>query len=59
MSARAAVIVPALPRPWLPPTLTEHGPLTAMVRVSNGAVPMVAALLQIGVSCQINPQACG
>jgi hypothetical protein len=56
MNARAAAL--PLPRPWVTPTLTEHGPLAALAHVTAGAVPMVAALLQITVSCVQNPPSC-
>jgi hypothetical protein len=55
MNAQAAVL--SLPRPWVAPTLTEHGPLAALAHAA-GAVPMVAALLQITVSCTQNPPSC-
>jgi hypothetical protein len=53
MTAQAAAL--SLPRPWVTPTLTEHGPLAALAHATAGAVPMVAALLQITVSCVQNP----
>jgi hypothetical protein len=56
MNARAAAL--PLPRPWVTPTLTEHGPLAALAHVTAGAVPMVVALLQITVSCVQNPPSC-
>jgi hypothetical protein len=55
MNAQAAAL--PLPRPWVTPTLTEHGPLAALAHAA-GAVPMVAALLQITVSCVQNPPSC-
>jgi hypothetical protein len=55
MNAQAAAL--PFPRPWVAPTLTEHGPLAALAHAA-GAVPMVAALLQITVSCVQNPPSC-
>jgi hypothetical protein len=56
MNAQAAAL--PLPRSWVTPTLTEHGPLAALAHATAGAVPMVAALLQITVSCTQNPPSC-
>jgi len=56
MNAQAAAL--PLPRPWVAPTLTEHGPLAALAHASAGVVPAVAALLQITISCTQNPPSC-
>jgi hypothetical protein len=56
MSAHAAALPPA--RTWVAPTLTEHGPLAALAHATVGAMPVVAALLQITISCTQNPPSC-
>ena len=56
MNAQAATL--SLPRTWVAPSLTEHGPLAALAHVTAGAVPVVAALLQITISCVQNPPSC-
>jgi hypothetical protein len=56
MNAQAAAL--QLPRTWVAPTLTEHGPLAALAHATAGAVPAVAALLQITISCTQNPPSC-
>jgi hypothetical protein len=58
LSMNAQAVALPLPRPWVAPTLTEHGPLAALAHATAGAVPMVAALLQITVSCVQNPPSC-
>jgi hypothetical protein len=58
MSASVATLSLPTPRIWVPPTLTEHGPLVFMANIAGGVVPAVAALLQIGQSCITNPPSC-
>jgi hypothetical protein len=58
MSARVAALALSTPRIWVPPTLTEHGGLVAMANIVGSVVPGVAALLQIGTSCIVNPASC-
>jgi hypothetical protein len=58
MSVRAATVPTALPRPWVPPTLTEHADLIVMARTLAKAFGSIA-LLQISQSCVTNPASCG
>jgi hypothetical protein len=58
MNASAAALPMPGVRIWVPPTLTEHGPLAAFAYAAAGAVPVVAALLQITISCTQNPPSC-
>jgi hypothetical protein len=58
MSARVAALPFPTPRIWVPPKLIEHGPLVVMANIAGGVIPAVAALLQIGGSCIINPPSC-
>jgi hypothetical protein len=58
MSAQVAALPLPTPRLWVPPTLTEHGGLVAMANIAGSVVPAVAALLQIGTSCIVNPPSC-
>lgn len=58
MSALAAALPLPEPRLWVAPTLTEHGPLASLAHVTAGVMPAVAALLQIGFSCTVNPANC-
>ena len=59
MSATAAALPLPTPLLWVRPKLTDHGTLLAMANVAGSVVPAVAAILQIGVTCIVNPQACG
>ena len=58
MTACAATSPLPLPRPWVPPTLTEHSDLVMMARALAAAFSTVVALQGIGVSCTTQP-GCG
>jgi hypothetical protein len=55
MSASTAVLPLPTPLVWVPPKLTDHGTLLAMANVAGSVVPMVAALLQVSLSCTAVP----